>query len=120
VRLSGGLYNGMVRPFLNMTIKGALWYQGIWPPYIYDQYSMTLTDHIMIYSTGCCTVPGENNAFQCHGANSIAQNGDNSGGPIACGSIADRTGCEQHTARCTLHTPFYLLQAQISGYGQIR
>eukprot|EP01047_Picozoa_sp_COSAG01_P004770 COSAG01_NODE_159_length_23702_cov_119.507585_5_plen_73_part_00 len=24
---SGALYNGMVRPFLNMTIKGALWYQ---------------------------------------------------------------------------------------------
>jgi hypothetical protein len=23
----GGLYNGMVQPFLNMTIKGALWYQ---------------------------------------------------------------------------------------------
>jgi hypothetical protein len=22
---SGGLYNGMVRPFINMTIKGALW-----------------------------------------------------------------------------------------------
>lgn len=25
---SGALYNGMVRPFLNMTIRGALWYQG--------------------------------------------------------------------------------------------
>eukprot|EP01047_Picozoa_sp_COSAG01_P121790 COSAG01_NODE_50597_length_362_cov_0.593156_1_plen_120_part_11 len=23
---NGGLYNGMIAPFLNMTIKGALWY----------------------------------------------------------------------------------------------
>ena len=37
-------------------------------------------------------VQGENNAFQCHGANSSAQNGKDSGGPIACGSIADNTG----------------------------
>ena len=36
---------------------------------------------------------GENNAFQCHGANSTAQNGKDSGGPVACGSIADNTGC---------------------------
>ena len=27
---SGRLFNGMVRPFLNMTIKGALWYQVSW------------------------------------------------------------------------------------------
>lgn len=59
---SGGLYNGMVRPFLNMTIRGALWYQG------------------------------ENNVFQCHGANSSLQHGKDSGGPLACGSIADSTG----------------------------
>ena len=24
---TGALYNGMVLPFVNMTIKGALWYQ---------------------------------------------------------------------------------------------
>jgi hypothetical protein len=26
---SGALYNGMVRPFLRMTIKAVLWYQGM-------------------------------------------------------------------------------------------
>jgi hypothetical protein len=26
--ISGGLFNGMVQPFINMTIKGVLWYQG--------------------------------------------------------------------------------------------
>jgi sialate O-acetylesterase len=26
---SGALFNGMIRPWLQFTIKGALWYQGI-------------------------------------------------------------------------------------------
>ena len=34
----------------------------------------------------------ENNVFQCHGANSTAQNGGTSGGPLACGSVDDNTG----------------------------
>lgn len=60
---SGGLYNGMVRPFVNMTIKGALWYQG------------------------------ENNVFQCHGANSNSQGANSgSGGPFACGTTETATG----------------------------
>lgn len=60
---SGGLYNGMVRPFLNMTINGALWYQG------------------------------ENNVFQCPGSASVDQGASaGSGGPLACGSVAAKTG----------------------------
>jgi hypothetical protein len=39
-----------------------------------------------------CGDQGENNAFQCHGANSTEQDGKNSGGPLACGSVEDKTG----------------------------
>ena len=53
----------MVRPFQNMTIKGALWYQG------------------------------ENNVFQCHGSESNAQGANSgSGGPFACGTVETKTG----------------------------
>ena len=61
----GGLYNGQVLPYVNMTIKGALWWQG------------------------------ENNAFQCHDELpeyvSHPRNAPG-GGPTACGDIADHTG----------------------------
>ena len=70
---SGALFNGMVRPFLNMTITGALWWQG------------------------------ENNVFQCHGKNSSAQGASGgSGGPLACGSVDTKTGCEDAKPGCDL------------------
>lgn len=63
---SGALWNGMVLPNINTTIKGALWYQG------------------------------ENNVFQCHDAGSNKQSGGPSespgGGPDACGSVSQKTG----------------------------
>ena len=62
---TGSLWNGMILPIVNMTIKGALWYQG------------------------------ENNVFQCHdaGSNEQSSSGNNlGGGPLACGSVSDHTG----------------------------
>mmetsp|Transcript_7340 Transcript_7340/g.21688 ORF Transcript_7340/g.21688 Transcript_7340/m.21688 type:complete len:747 (+) Transcript_7340:499-2739(+) len=62
---SGALWNGMVLPVVNMTIKGAFWWQG------------------------------ENNVFQCHNADSNeAENGDSSrpGSAVACGSVKESTG----------------------------
>lgn len=55
----------MVLPFVNMTIKGALWYQG------------------------------ENNVFQCHDANDPNQSQNphhRGGGPFACGDVGSDTG----------------------------
>jgi len=62
---SGALWNGMILPFVNMSIKGALWYQG------------------------------ENNVFQCHDAGDTDQSKGGrkpSGGPFACGNVGDSTG----------------------------
>jgi hypothetical protein len=61
---SGALFNGQVLPFVNTTIKGALWWQG------------------------------ENNVFQCHDADDGNQKDDSGpgGGPLACGSVEDHTG----------------------------
>lgn len=54
---SGALWNGQVLALVNVTIKGALWWQG------------------------------ENNVFKCHAGQS-----SDSGGIVACGSVADSTG----------------------------
>jgi hypothetical protein len=67
---NGALWNGMVAPFLNMTIFGALWYQG------------------------------ENNVYECmNGVDpSLVRARSSNGGPGACGNILNRTGyaCSTH------------------------
>lgn len=59
---AGALYNGMVRPFLNMSIKGALWYQG------------------------------ENNVFECAKPPRKDDAARLPGDPDACGTAVSQTG----------------------------
>jgi len=58
----GALNNGMVAPFLNMTIFGALWYQG------------------------------ENNVHECIPSPDANSRSTGDGGPSACGNILTKTG----------------------------
>ena len=58
----GALNNGMVAPFLNMTIFGALWYQG------------------------------ENNVHECIPSADTNSRSTGDGGPSACGNVLTKTG----------------------------
>jgi hypothetical protein len=75
----------MVRPFLNMTIKGALWYQ------VSAEKCPCPSASLL---TNALSGKGENNVFQCHGYNSTSGGGNSGqgGGPTACGDVATDTG----------------------------
>ena len=61
---NGALWNGMLAPFVNMTIFGALWHQG------------------------------ENNVYECmNGVDpSVISERTSDGGPLACGDSTKNTG----------------------------
>jgi sialate O-acetylesterase len=45
-KAAGGLYNGMIAPYLQVPIKGALWYQGESNAHNYNPYAQKMIDMI--------------------------------------------------------------------------
>ena len=121
----GELFNGMMMPFSQMAVAGALWYRKIaTPPSRLDRSLANLNASpsrclkSLSASLKCVTVAeGENNLCECFGPSRSLGNGREppGGGPRACGVHNESTGyaCKMQALVGTQHCLLSAVRSQV-------